>query len=463
MGQYEYDELNQLTQEIRGGKKYRYTYDGGGNLLKKESYSGINDTTPSETRTYTYGDSGWKDLLTAYDGHAITYDGIGNPLSYYNGSGYTFTWDKGRQLSSLQKGSTGVNYSYNADGLRTGKTVNGVKTEYAWDGSRLMAQRTGGNVTQFLYDANGLFGMVYLGGTYYYQYNGQGDVIGLVDYQGNQVVTYTYDAWGNPVSIGGTQAASAGAANPFRYRGYYYDGESGLYYLQSRYYDPVVGRFINQDSILGGNGEYNLYVYCGSNPINRVDPSGLYWIGDVTGKRYDYIGCVTRAEIERYEGGMQNITYYSDQESSVSTVPRIGPLGSIYYKINGWDIRIDQANTNSNTQRHIHFTHGTTKYSQNIDGSPHDGTKGSPPKKLLKQVKEKGIWDWEANRASWEKSKKIIGTPGKNLPSINTDPFLKLVYGNGSPNLSVLPQVNFSPVFAPVPVAPAIPLPVPVF
>ena len=148
-----------------------------------------------------------------------------------------------------------------------------------------MGQRTGGNVTQFLYDANGLFGMVYLGGTYYYQYNGQGDVIGLVDYQGNQVVTYTYDAWGNPVSIGGTQASSAGAANPFRYRGYYYDAESGLYYLQSRYYDPVVGRFINLDDGLTLDLEshgLNLFTYCGNNPVNAYDPSGHNFWDDVT-------------------------------------------------------------------------------------------------------------------------------------------------------------------------------------
>lgn len=241
---YTYDEWNQLIKEEHsGGDTIEYTYDGGGNLLTKK----VNGTV---SQTYTYGDSEWKDLLTGFNGQTITYDAIGNPLSYHNGEGYTFTWKNGRQLSTLQKGSTGVSYSYNADVLRVSKTVNGVKTEYAWDGNRLMAQK-GSKRLEFLYDGNGLYGLTYGTATYYYVYNGQGDVVGLADYQGNQVVSYTYDAWGKPLTITGPQAAGIGELNPFRYRGYYYDAESGLYYLQSRYYDPVVGRFLNVDGVLG--------------------------------------------------------------------------------------------------------------------------------------------------------------------------------------------------------------------
>ena len=116
---------------------------------------------------------------------------------------------------------------------------------------------------------------------YYYQRNLQGDVIGLLDASGamgSPAFSYTYDPWGNLISIkdaGGnavTDAASPALINPIRYRGYYFDGESGLYYLQSRYYDPEVGRFLNADSLLGGNtgaASYNLFAYCGNNPVVR--------------------------------------------------------------------------------------------------------------------------------------------------------------------------------------------------
>ena len=268
---YTYDEWNQLVkEEHNGGDTIEYSYDGGGNLLAKK----VNGTVVS---TYTYGDAEWKDLLTGFNGQNITYDAIGNPLSYNNGEGYTFTWKNGRQLSTLQKGSTGVSYSYNADGLRTSKTVNGVKTEYAWDGSKLIAQKVGGKTLIFLYDATGLYGFRYEGNPYFYLYNGQGDVMGLVNTQGAQVVSYTYDAWGKPLATTGTLADTVGAVNPIRYRGYYYDAETGLYYVSSRYYDPVVGRFINADALLGANtgaATYNVFAYCGNNPVSYSDDTG---------------------------------------------------------------------------------------------------------------------------------------------------------------------------------------------
>ena len=117
----------------------------------------------------------------------------------------------------------------------------------------------------------------FMGQLYYYVYNLQGDVVGLVDKTGTTMVTYKYDVWGKPESTTGPMATTLGVANPFRYRGYYYDTESGFYYLQSRYYDPEVGRFLNADGILGANQDilsYNLYAYCSNNPVNLSDPTG---------------------------------------------------------------------------------------------------------------------------------------------------------------------------------------------
>ena len=128
----------------------------------------------------------------------------------------------------------------------------------------------------FLYDDNGgRIGVQYNGANYLYVYNAQGDVIAIVDANHNVVVKYTYDEWGNKVSVTGSMAGTLGVQNPFRYRGYCYDEETGWYYLQSRYYDPVTGRFINadgqiNDGVLGAN----LFAYCENNPVNMVDYDG---------------------------------------------------------------------------------------------------------------------------------------------------------------------------------------------
>ena len=119
--------------------------------------------------------------------------------------------------------------------------------------------------------------MLYNGQQYYYVYDAQGNVTGIMDKNAQVVVRYSYDAWGRMGGVTGTMAKTVGTINPFRYRGYMYDTETGLYYLQSRYYNPVWGRFINADSILGSNkdvSKYNLFVYCGNNPVNFSDPTG---------------------------------------------------------------------------------------------------------------------------------------------------------------------------------------------
>ena len=254
--QYVYDDLNQLVRinDVAGGKTYAYTYDNRGNLRQKNEYALSTGKlgTPTRTVDYGYGNADWQDQLTSYNGSAITYDAIGNPTIWYNGM--QMTWQKGRQLTGINSSVSGTTvYTYDDSGLRTSKTMNGVKTEYYRSGSRLIGQKQGSNVMQFLYDANGLYGFLYNGTPHYYVYNGQGDVVRLISASGATEAMYTYDAWGKILSVtDGSGSAISDAShianvNPIRYRGYYYDVETGFYYVSSRYYDPEIGRWINAD------------------------------------------------------------------------------------------------------------------------------------------------------------------------------------------------------------------------
>ena len=280
---YTYDSFDQLASEENSSlrKKWVYTYDDGGNILSKQEYriNIINQTDSLiKTTTYTYGDESWPDLLTAYNGKAITYDGIGNPLS--DGT-WTYTWQHGRQLSEMSKSGTDITYSYDADGLRISKTVNGTTYHYYYLDSQLVEMTWDSNKLHFTYDSAGPASVNYNGTIYNYIKNAQGDVVGLVDFNGTKVVEYIYDAWGNHLSTFGTMASTLGKYNPLRYRGYVYDTETGLYYLQSRYYNPTWGRFINADALMGINsdiGTYNLFSYCGNNPVIRCDNGGKFWM-----------------------------------------------------------------------------------------------------------------------------------------------------------------------------------------
>ena len=147
----------------------------------------------------------------------------------------------------MSKSGSSITYGYNADGKRISKTVNGTTYNYAYLGDALTDLSWGSNRMHFTYDSLGPASVTYNGVKYFYLKNALGDVTGLVNASGTQVVSYTYDPWGAPMSTGGTMAATLGAVNPLRYRGYVYDTETGLYYLSSRYYNPVWGRFINAD------------------------------------------------------------------------------------------------------------------------------------------------------------------------------------------------------------------------
>lgn len=204
---YYYDELKQLKREdsVEQNKTITYEYDSGGNILNKKEYSYTTSstlpTTANKTITYTYGNTNWKDQLTNYNGKQITYDNIGNVLTY---DGNTYTWQNGRQLAGITNSSKNqtITYKYNESGIRTQKTVNGITTNYYLDGSKVIYEQTGNNVIYYTYDENGnVIGLKYNDTQYYYIKNGQNDIVGILDSNLNQVVKYEYDSWGNIIKV----------------------------------------------------------------------------------------------------------------------------------------------------------------------------------------------------------------------------------------------------------------------
>ena len=361
---YYYDAVNQLIREDNQvlGKTITYEYDDGGNLQAKKEYSYTTDeitAEPSDVYNYTY-DGIWKDKLTNYNGNDITYDNIGNPLNY---NGWSFTWDRGRELSGMVNNTSGqaLSFTYNENGIRTSKTVNGVKTTYHLLGNVVTYEKTGNETIHYTYSAGGsLLSMNYKDAEYYYVRNAQGDIIGLLDSNGNEVVRYTYDSWGKLISIkdqNGNDVTNdtthIGYINPYRYRGYRYDSETGLYYLQSRYYNPDWGRFINADGLIGKTGElleHNIFNYSLNNPVNRHDPSGFRSVADDgtgawvyvanNGKVFSYAGNTKRSNnINAGQGIVNNIVVAAKDfaaEKQISNVlkratveTRIGPKNSV--------------------------------------------------------------------------------------------------------------------------------------
>ena len=253
-----------------------YNYDSNGNILSKVFYPYTTGTLTSATQTisYNYAVSWGDQLLTYNNGSIILYDQIGNPLSY---NGYTFTWQKGRQLASATKEGETFNFVYNADGQRTWKVGSTTGAQYTYASGLLVSMTDGTNTLNFTYDPDGIALGVNLNGTdYYYLYNAQGDVIALYDGAGTVVTEYKYDSWGKLLSTTGSAAATIGLLNPLRYRGYFYDTDLGFYLLETRYYDPETGRFINADGVVDTRhvNTNNLYSYCINDPINLNDVDG---------------------------------------------------------------------------------------------------------------------------------------------------------------------------------------------
>lgn len=263
--EYTYDELGQLLTETHEGEVVNtMTYDNYGNILSKNGIA------------YTYGDDTWKDMLTGYGDQTISYDAQGNPTSYL---GHTLTWEKGRQLKSFD----GIQYTYNANGIRTSKIVDGVEHNYTLEGSKILKEVWDNSTLIPLYDnEDAVCGIIFNNEPFYFQKNLQGDVITIVNKDAQVVAKYSYDAWGVCTVTQDSSDCGIATVNPYRYRSYYYDADIQMYYLQSRYYNPSIGRFVNADMpemMLFGNMitsgvEINVFGYSQNSPITRMDESG---------------------------------------------------------------------------------------------------------------------------------------------------------------------------------------------
>ena len=311
---------NALGQLIRVNDPHEnatwvYNYDRGGNILSKVRYAYTTGTlgTALETTPYAYGDANWKDKLTAYNGKAITYDAIGNPLT--DGT-WTYQWQAGRQLKRMSTEGKAVSFKYDHNGMRIQKVLEHSwypeTTNYTYHGKLLthmtvdytdwdeVAQQDN---LHFFYDAQSRPVKIgYNGVIYTYVHNLQGDIVGILDSTGALVVEYKYDAWGKLLATTGSLADTLGIRNPFRYRSYVYDEESGLYYLKSRYYSTEYCRFLIIDSyIAGAVGDvlnHNGYLYCGNKPSSREDDNGEWFLACVIGAAvslaFEYAGDVVK-------------------------------------------------------------------------------------------------------------------------------------------------------------------------
>lgn len=302
---YYYDALNQLVREDnqKQNKTICYTYDVGGNMVRRDEYRYTENPVITEAQrksdTFEYQTGGWRDQLRFYNGQAITYDAMGNPLQYL---GMQMEWEKGHQLRHITGAGLDMYCMYNDSGKRIRKTVNGVTTDFYLDGSAILMQTSSdGSRIDFFYDDKGnVFAMKYQNEMYFYRKNLFGDILGILDSHGTELVKYEYNSWGKLLNLTDYSSNGLGRRNPFRFKGYYYDEELGMYYLNSRYYDPEVGRFISPDTtdileVQDDLYDKNLYAYCDNNPVMRIDSSGAVWhlaVGAVVGVATQFVADV---------------------------------------------------------------------------------------------------------------------------------------------------------------------------
>lgn len=277
---YAYDKMNRLISE----NDTDYSFDDFGNRISM--------TDGTVTTNYTYDLNNRLSESNEVNGDITTntkffYDNNGNqitkaimvnqPYSEGMSSDYTisntsdsfvalYEYNCYNQLVGVDTNGVVSSYAYAPDGLRYSKTVDGSTTIFAYDNGDVIEEITANSTNKYYRGIE----IIKNNNNLYYLYNGQGDVALLIDDVGATVSDYLFDAYGN-------QSEENTIYNPFGYRGEYTDAESGLIYLRARMYDPQTGRFINEDP---EKAMYNWYIYCDSNPINRVDPFGTNWFTD---------------------------------------------------------------------------------------------------------------------------------------------------------------------------------------
>ena len=397
INKYTYDSLNELKEEYDYVNKFyiNYSYDGAGNLQNK--YEQVLDpnygypTGTQQDNTYEYTDTSWKDKLTRINGDNITYDANGNPLSYRDGM--SFEWENGRILKKINTSDKSVQMSYDSNGMRTQKSVDGVKTNYYYDSNKNLISLVKGNDTLlFYYDSDGSATSFSFNGTmYFYVKNLQGDVVRIVDLSGTEVASYVYDAWGNIKDTKGDPTVRE--LNPIRYRGYVYDTETSLYYLQSRYYNPFTGRFLNADIYCDTGTDTtlstNMFAYCENNPINKSDQTGFRVI-DITNR-------LTKVMLK-------NAKYLYNLARKCKWFGIAGRGGLLYkfYKLvktgGKWDLK-NQKSWKLSKKNHFKF-HGRIIDSQDV-GNIHFGFVGSVVFKAVTLCTGAGIYQIFSGTSSW--------------------------------------------------------------
>ncbi len=275
---YEYDSLNRLERENNKllNKTVIFTYNTNGNIANRCEYpytvkSGeeLSELTCKHF-DYMYEGDRLVKILSDSGEETFAYNNLGSPTTYRNKQ---LQWQYGKLLTKY--GDT--TFEYDGSGRRIKKS----KIEYIYDSAGKLVSSSDG--TTYIYDDKGVAGFINADGMYLYRKDAQGNIIAILDSAGAVVVRYVYDAWGNHKVLDAngqeiTDPKHIGNVNPYRYRGYFYDVETGLYYLQTRYYDPSIGRFISQDSIEYADPQsingLNLYAYCNNNPVMGYDPDG---------------------------------------------------------------------------------------------------------------------------------------------------------------------------------------------
>lgn len=286
---YQYDSTYRLTKETHTSEGYYidYTYDINGNILSAVKKDLSNNVISSDTFTF---DNTIINRMSSYNNVSISYDNYWSPLSL---NGATLTYDRGNLLSTYTKNNVTTTYKYNGFNLRTFKQVGSTVYRYILDGSRIISETKeqlispyNKTYTIYLYGLSGVIGMIYNGDKYLYEKDIQGNVLAIYKKTLTSLTLqakYSYDAYGNhqvlnPDGTVNTSSSFIGNINPFRYRSYYYDNETGFYYCQSRYYVPYLRRWLTIDdlSYLDNKNVYgcNLYAYCNDNPVMYKDESG---------------------------------------------------------------------------------------------------------------------------------------------------------------------------------------------